>query len=56
MNNPRKIEDKLIEELNITLKHFDSFEKAKINLQGDIIIKRKEALKKLSILFFIILG
>ena len=46
MNNPKKIEDELIEEINIVLKSFDDFDKAKINLQGDIIIKRKYRLKK----------
>jgi hypothetical protein len=46
MNDPKKIEDKLIEEINTTLKSFASFEKAKVTLQGDIIIKRKYPLKK----------
>lgn len=46
MNDPKKIEEKLIEQINITLKDYDSYEKAKLNLQGDIIIKRKDGLKK----------
>ena len=46
MSDSKKIEDKLIEEINITLKNFENFEKAKINLQGDIIVKRKYSLKK----------
>ena len=46
MNNYKEVEEKLIEKINITLKDFDNFEKAKINLQGDIIIKRKQAIKK----------
>ena len=46
MNDPKKIEEKLIDQINTTLKNFDSFEKAKVNLQGDIIIKRKDVLKK----------
>ena len=41
MNTFKKVDDKLIEELNITLKNFDDFEEAKINLHGDITIKRK---------------
>ena len=46
MNNTKKIEDRLIEEINLALKNFNNFEKAKINLQGDIIIKRKDTLKR----------
>ena len=46
MNSPKKIEDELIEKINIILKNFNNFEKAKINLQGDVIIKRKETIKK----------
>jgi hypothetical protein len=46
MNNTKKIEDTLIEEINLALKNFNNFEKAKINLQGDIIIKRKDTLKR----------
>ena len=46
MNNSRKIEDKLIQKLNIIIKDFEIYEEAKINLQGDIIIKRKDTIKK----------
>ena len=46
MNNSKKIEEKLIEKINIILKDFENFEDAKINLQGDITIKRKDTLKK----------
>ena len=46
MKNTKNTEDKLIEKINITLKDFENFEKAKINLQGDIIIKRKDTFKK----------
>ena len=46
MNNSRKIEDKLIQKLNIIIKDFEIYEEAKINLQGDIIIKRKNTIKK----------
>ena len=46
MNNSKKIEEKLIEKINIILKDFENFEEAKINLQGDITIKRKDTLKK----------
>ena len=46
MNNSKKIEGKLIEKINIILKDFENFEEAKINLQGDITIKRKDTLKK----------
>ena len=42
-----KSEEKLIEKINIILKDFESFEEAKINLQGDITIKRKDTLKKI---------
>jgi hypothetical protein len=42
-----KSEEKLIEKINIVLKEFESFEEAKINLQGDITIKRKDTLKKI---------
>ena len=31
MNKFKQVDDKLIEELNITLKNFDDFEEAKIN-------------------------
>ena len=47
MNKFKQVEDKLIEELNITLKNFDDFEEAKINLHGDITIKRKNTSKKI---------
>ena len=47
MNNSKKIEEKLIEKINIILKDFENFEEAKINLQGDITIKRKDTLKKI---------
>ena len=47
MNKFKQVEDKLIEELNITLKNFDDFEDAKINLHGDITIKRKNTSKKI---------
>ena len=47
MNKFKQVDDKLIEELNITLKHFDGFEEAKINLYGDITIKRKKTSKKI---------
>ena len=46
MNYSKKIEEELVEKINIILKNFESFEKAKINLQGDIIIKRKNTIKK----------
>ena len=46
MNHSKKIEEKLIEKINIILKDFVDFEEAKINLQGDIIIKRKNTIKK----------
>ena len=46
MNNSKKIEEKLIEKINIILKDFENFEEAKISLQGDITIKRKDTLKK----------
>lgn len=41
MSNP-----KLIEEISLMLKKFDDFEKPETNFQGDIIIKRKNKLKK----------
>jgi len=47
MNKFKQVEDKLIEELNITLKKFDDFEEAKINLHGDITIKRKYTSKRI---------
>ena len=46
MNYSKKIEEKLVEKINIILKDFVDFEEAKINLQGDIIIKRKDTIKK----------
>ena len=46
MNYSKKIEEKLVEKINIILKDFVDFEEAKINLQGDIIIKRKNTIKK----------
>ena len=46
MNHSKKIEEKLVEKINIILKDFVDFEEAKINLQGDIIIKRKDTIKK----------
>lgn len=48
MNYSKKIEEELVEKINIILKNFETFEKAKINLQGDIMIKRKNTLKKIS--------
>ena len=48
MNNSKIVENKLIEQINIILNGFNDFEKAKINLQGDIIIKRKYTMKKMS--------
>ena len=47
MNKFKQVDDKLIEELNIILKNFDDFEEAKINLYGDITIKRRNTSKKL---------
>ena len=44
--NRSKIEEILIEKINLILKDFENFEEAKINLQGDITIKRKDTLKK----------
>ena len=46
MNHSKKIEEKLVEKISIILKDFEDFEEAKINLQGDIIIKRKDTIKK----------
>ena len=46
MKHSIKSEEKLIEKINIILKDFENFEEAKINLQGDITIKRKDTLKK----------
>ena len=46
MNHSKKIEDKLIQKLNIIIKDFEIYEEAKINLQGDITIKRKDKIKK----------
>ena len=46
MNHSKKIEEKLVEKINIILKDFENFEEAEINLQGDITIKRKDTLKK----------
>ena len=46
MNHSKKIEEKLVEKINIILKDFEDFEEAKINLQGEIIIKRKYPIKK----------
>ena len=46
MNHSKKIEEKLIEKINIILKDFENFEEAKINLQGDITVKRKDTIKK----------
>ena len=48
MNNSKKVDNQLIEQINIILKNFNDFEKAKINLQGDIIIKRKITVNKIS--------
>jgi hypothetical protein len=48
MDDTNKIEEKLIEKINIILKDFENFEKVRINLHGDIIIKRKSSLKKTS--------
>ena len=48
MDDTNKIEEKLIEKINIILKDFENFEKVRINLNGDIIIKRKSSLKKTS--------
>ena len=47
MDKFKQVEDKLIEELNIKLKNFDDFEEAKINLHGDITIKRKNTSKRI---------
>ena len=47
MDDTNKIEEKLIEKINIILKDFENFEEAKINLHGDITIKRKDTLKKI---------
>ena len=47
MNKFKQVDDKLIEELNIILKNFDDFEEAKINLYGDITIKRRNTLKRI---------
>ena len=47
MKHSIKNEEKLIEKINIILKDFESFEEAKINLHGDITIKRKDILKKI---------
>jgi hypothetical protein len=46
MNDSKKNEDKLIEKINLILQDFKNFEKAKINLQGDIIIKQKSSINK----------
>ena len=46
MNKFKQVDDKLIEELNIILKNFDDFDEAKINLQGDITIKRINTSKR----------
>ena len=47
MKHSIKSEEKLIEKINIVLKDFENFEEAKINLQGDITIKRKDILKQI---------
>ena len=47
MNKFKQVDDKLIEELNITLKNFDDFEEAEINLHGDITIKRRNTSKRI---------
>ena len=47
MNKLKQVNDKLIEELNINLKNFDDFDESKINLQGDITIKRKNTSKRI---------
>ena len=47
MNKFKQVDNKLIEELNITLKSFDDFEEAKINLHGDITIKRRSTSKRI---------
>ena len=46
MNHSKKIEEILVEKINIILKDFENFEEAKMNLQGDITIKRKDIFKK----------
>ena len=46
MNKFKQVNDKLIEELNIILKNFDDFDEAKINLHGDITIKRINTSKR----------
>ena len=46
MNDSKKNEDELIEKINLILQDFKNFEKAKINLQGDIIIKQKSSINK----------
>ena len=47
MNKFKHVDDKLIEELNMTLKNFDDFQEAKINLHGDITIKRRNTSKRI---------
>ena len=47
MNKFKQVDYKLIEELNITLKNFDDFEEAKLNLNGDITIKRRNTSKRI---------
>ena len=47
MNKFKPVDNKLIEELNIILKNFDDFDEAKINLHGDITIKRKNTSKRI---------
>ena len=47
MNKFKQVDNKLIEELNIILKNFDYFDDAKINLHGDITIKRRNTSKRI---------
>ena len=47
MNKFKPVDNKLIEELNIILKNFDDFDEAKINLHGDITIKRRNTSKRI---------
>ena len=48
MDNLKNDNIELIKKLNIVLNEFKNFEKAKINSQGDIIIKNKITIKNKS--------
>ena len=48
MDNLKNENIELIKKLNIVLNEFKNFEKAKINSQGDIIIKNKITIKNKS--------